>query len=66
VEPYVEVNRRGTDTRPETVVPDDHYVMLGDNRTQSCDSRTWGPAPRENLVGRVFAVYWPPGRISIR
>jgi signal peptidase I len=66
VEPYIEASRRGTDTRPEAVVPDDHYVMLGDNRTQSCDSRTWGPAPRENLIGRVFAVYWPPGRISIR
>jgi signal peptidase I len=66
VEPYVEPDRRGTDTRPETVVPDDHYVMLGDNRTQSCDSRTWGPASRDSLIGRVFAVYWPPGRISIR
>jgi signal peptidase I len=66
VEPYVESIRRGTDTRPETVVQNGHYVMLGDNRSQSCDSRTWGPVPRDNLIGRVFAVYWPPGRISIR
>jgi signal peptidase I len=66
VEPYVEPGRRGTDTRPETLVEDGHYVMLGDNRSQSCDSRTWGPVPRENLIGRVFAVYWPPDRISIR
>ena len=66
VEPYVEPSRRGTDTRPETLVADGEFVMLGDNRTQSCDSRTWGSVPRDNLIGRVFAVYWPPGRISIR
>ena len=66
VEPYVEPSRRGTDTRPETLVADGEFVMLGDNRTQSCDSRTWGSVPRANLIGRVFAVYWPPGRISIR
>ena len=66
VEPYVEPSRRGTDTRPETLVADGEFVMLGDNRTQSCDSRTWGSVPRDNLNGRVFAVYWPPGRISIR
>ena len=66
VEPYVEPARRGTDTRPETLVEDGNYVMLGDNRSQSCDSRTWGPVPRENLIGRVFAVYWPPNRLSIR
>ena len=66
VEPYVEPSRRGTDTRPETLVADGEFVMLGDNRTQSCDSRTWGSVPRDNLIGRVFAVYWPPGRISFR
>ena len=35
VEPYVEPSRRGTDTRPETLVADGEFVMLGDNRTQS-------------------------------
>ena len=30
---------------------------------QSCDSRVWGPVPRENLIGEVFFVYWPPNRI---
>ena len=33
---------------------------MGDNRAQSCDSREWGPVPRGNLIGEVFAVYWPP------
>ncbi len=66
VEPYVLPQRRGADSRPAAKVPPDSYVMLGDNRTQSCDSRTWGAVRKANLIGKVFAVYWPPTRISLR
>ena len=38
--------------------------MVGDNRGDSCDSRASGPVPRRNLIGKVFATYWPPGRIG--
>jgi signal peptidase I len=65
VEPYIEPGRRGIDGHAIDTVPPDGYVMMGDNRTSSCDSRTWGPVPRENLIGKVFAVYWPPRRIGL-
>jgi signal peptidase I len=42
------------------------YFMMGDNRASSCDSRDWGAVPRQNLIGPVFAVYWPPQRIGFR
>ena len=66
MEPYIAGGRLGTDSQPPRKVPPGQYVFLGDNRTHSCDSRQWGTVPRENIIGKVFAVYWPPTRISIR
>jgi len=65
-EPYIKPGRRSADDEPPHKVPPNMYIMLGDNRIHSCDSRQWGAVPRENLIGKVFAVYWPPRRISLR
>lgn len=43
-------------------VPPDTYFVLGDNSTNSLDSRFWGPVPRGNIIGRVNYRYWPPAR----
>ena len=65
-EPYVDPGRRDAMTRTWPRVPSDEYFVMGDNRSASCDSRTWGPVPRKNLIGPVLLTYWPLNRISFR
>ena len=43
-------------------LPDDAYLMLGDNSRFSKDSRYFGPVPHRNLIGRAFFVFWPFSR----
>ncbi len=45
-------------------VPPSSYLVLGDNRNNSCDGHYWGFLPRENLVGRAFIRYWPLERVG--
>ena len=42
------------------VVPDDHFLMLGDNSNNSRDGRWFGWLPNEHMVGRVASIWWPP------
>jgi len=73
-EPYVHADRRDTQTKTLrdipptgtlTRIPKDMYLMEGDNRAHSCDSRVWGLVPRSAIIGKVFFTYWPLGRIGI-
>jgi signal peptidase I len=68
-EPYLPAQSRLADSQhfgQTWTVPPGQYFMMGDNRSQSCDSRTWGSVPSDKLIGIVFFVYWPPDRISFK
>ena len=50
-------------TYPDTV-PDGYIWVMGDNRTNSQDSRWFGAVPVENVTGHAFFRYWPLNRLG--
>ena len=56
-EPYLTHGTAGY--QAPIVVPPLHVYVLGDNRNFSNDSRSFGPVPLENIVGRAWLSYWP-------
>jgi len=65
-EPYVPAGERDRITQSWPRLAPGRYFVMGDNRSSSCDSRTWGPVPRSAFIGPVVATYWPPSRWSAR
>jgi len=65
-EPYVPEWDRDSVTRSWPRLGRNEYFMMGDNRIESCDSRTWGPVERSAFIGPVVATYWPPQRWTVR
>ncbi|MBR8838962.1 MAG: signal peptidase I [Stigonema ocellatum SAG 48.90 = DSM 106950] len=46
------------------IVPPNSYLVLGDNRNNSCDGHYWGFVKSDRLIGRAIIRFWPPNRIS--
>lgn len=41
------------------MIPQEQYFVVGDNRPQSSDSRTFGPVKEEDIKGKAWIVYFP-------
>jgi signal peptidase I len=64
-EDYIERRTRcGQRDACDVVVPEGSVYVLGDNRTNSSDSRVFGPVPIDNVVGKAWLSYWPPSDIG--
>lgn len=57
-EPYVKTRTIGNPIRKQTIAAGQVF-MLGDNRTNSADSRVYGPIDKEKIVGRAVMKVWP-------
>lgn len=63
-EKYLPANQKESeDALPEAKVLAGSYYVLGDNRNESKDSRSFGPVTDEHVIGTAFVCIWPPSKI---
>jgi signal peptidase I len=62
---YVPADFRSHEDWGPYLVPTGSYLVMGDHRNRSSDSRQWGPVPRDAIIGRVQARWWPLSHAAI-
>ncbi|MDR2708584.1 MAG: signal peptidase I [Elusimicrobiota bacterium] len=62
---FVFLGQRIRDNFGPVVVPEGYFMMMGDNRDFSFDSRFFGPVKNELIKGKALFLYWPLSRIRI-
>ena len=64
-ESYVLREYRDRQPMPPFKVQNDEYFVMGDHRSSSNDSRSWGAVPKKYIYGKAVFVYWPLEKIGV-